>query len=102
MKIHTENLKTFWQYIALRHSVYKKKNIELLPSPWTTDEILREYKFTNVFRDIDPGTRYVINVLIPQYSPPYQGGVRGGDNNAPTPPSPPSDRGENSPPFLSE
>jgi hypothetical protein len=28
--------------------------------------------------------------------------VRGGDNNAPTPPSPPSDRGENSPPFLSE
>lgn len=65
MKIHTENLKTFWQYIALRHSVYKKKNIELLPSPWTNDEILREYKFTNVFRDLDPGTRYVIEKIIP-------------------------------------
>jgi hypothetical protein len=66
MKIHEKNLKIFWQYIALRHEVYKKKNIEKLPPPWTDDSMLREYKFTNVFRDLDPGTRYVIEKIIPQ------------------------------------
>jgi hypothetical protein len=65
MKINEQNLKLFWQYIALRHGVYKKKNIEKLPPPWTTDATLQEYKFTNVFRDLDPGTRYVIEKIIP-------------------------------------
>ena len=34
-------------------------------SPWTDDETLLKYKFTNVFRDQDPGTQYVIKKIIP-------------------------------------
>ena len=67
MKINTENLENFWRYIAERHTIYSKKCLEKLPSPWTSDAILCEYKFTNVFRDLDPGTRYVIDVLVPKY-----------------------------------
>jgi len=68
MKIHEQNLQQFWRFIAERHAIYKKKNIEKLPPPWTDDSILQEYKFTNVFRDLDPGTKYVIDKLILQYS----------------------------------
>eukprot|EP01083_Nonionella_stella_P011526 32715_1 len=61
--IHTQNMDLFWKYIIERHSIHKKRtNGE--PSPWTTDEILLKWKFTNVFRDIDPGTQYVIHDII--------------------------------------
>lgn len=45
----------FWYWITERHSIYaKKKGGE--PWPWTKDEILQTYKFTNVFRQLDAVT----------------------------------------------
>ena len=53
----------FWNYIAERHRIYKKK--ETGESwPWTEDRILQEYKFTNVFRDLDTGTKYLIEKIL--------------------------------------
>lgn len=65
MKINFDNLELFWKFIAERHEIYKKKNLLKLPSPWTQDDILQEFKFTNVFRDLDPGTKFVIDKIIP-------------------------------------
>lgn len=66
MKINERNLSIFWRFIAERHSIYKKKNLFKSPSPWTQDKILQEFKFTNVFRDLDPGTEFVIKKIIPK------------------------------------
>lgn len=45
----------FWHFINERHQVYlNRKNG--LPKPWTADPILRDWKFVNVFRELDPGT----------------------------------------------
>ena len=34
--------------------------------PWTNDEILREYKFTNVYRILDPGTQFLFTDILNQ------------------------------------
>jgi len=65
MKLNNKNFEIFWQYINQRHIIYKKKTIQKLSPPWTENKILNEYKFTNVFRDLDPGTKYVIDKIIP-------------------------------------
>ena len=45
----------FWYWISERHSIFLKRQ-QGLPKPWTTDPILRDYKFTNPFRENDRGT----------------------------------------------
>lgn len=66
MKINKSNLQLFYFFISDRHNIYKKKNILELPPPWSDNQILKEFKFTNVFRDLDPGTKYVIESIIPK------------------------------------
>ncbi|MEK6886440.1 MAG: nucleotide kinase domain-containing protein [Nanoarchaeota archaeon] len=63
MKLNKENLKLFWKYVTERHNIYKKKKAGQV-WPWTNDKILQTYKFTNVFRDLDSGTKYVIEKII--------------------------------------
>jgi len=64
MELNEKNLDLFWYYIHERHSIYKKSKLLRLNKPWTTDKILNKYKFTNVFRDLDTGTKYVIEKII--------------------------------------
>eukprot|EP01084_Bolivina_argentea_P309951 536191_1 len=52
--MNVENMRIFWRYIIERHNIYKKR-INNQTTPWTNDKILLKWKFTNVFRDIDPG-----------------------------------------------
>lgn len=56
---------TFWYWIAERHAVYLRRQSGK-PKPWTTDPILRHYKFTNAFRQLDRGTVWLTeNFLAP-------------------------------------
>ena len=64
--LNENNMKLFFQYIINRYTIYKKRFIEQIPYPWTDDPILLRYKFTNIFRDLDPGTQYVIKNIIPK------------------------------------
>ncbi|ADD03948.1 uncharacterized protein Nmag_0358 [Natrialba magadii ATCC 43099] len=59
-----ESLDLFWQFITERQKVWYRRVIEGRPSPWTDDEILQEYRFTNVYRELDPGTQYVIQNIL--------------------------------------
>jgi hypothetical protein len=45
----------FWYWISERHSIFLRRQ-EGKPKPWTDDPILRDYKFTNPFRENDRGT----------------------------------------------
>lgn len=54
----SEQLKTFFYWMTERHRIYlKKENNE--PKPWTTDIILQNYRFCNVFRELDTVTVWV-------------------------------------------
>jgi hypothetical protein len=45
-------------WIKERHSIWEKK-MKGLPRPWTKDEILRDYRFCNVYRELDKVTIWV-------------------------------------------
>ena len=49
-----------YQYIKERYKIHVRKDVEKLPKPWTTNEILLNYKFTNVRREHDTETTWLI------------------------------------------
>jgi hypothetical protein len=63
-RINREALNLFWYFISERQHVWYRRVIEGKQHPWTDDEILRKYRFTNVYRQLDPGTQYVIQEIL--------------------------------------
>lgn len=62
--LNEESLELFWQFITKRQQVWYRRVVEGQPAPWTDDEILQDYRFTNVYRELDPGTQYVIQNIL--------------------------------------
>jgi len=54
---------TYWQFAFERQQVFFKRVSGLLP-PWTSDPILRSYRFTNVYRASDRVSQYLIRQVI--------------------------------------
>lgn len=50
------NINQFAEFINERYNIYVNRFIKKQDKPWTNDEILQTYKFTNVFRQLDKGT----------------------------------------------
>jgi len=54
---------TYWRFAAERQAIFFRK-IEKAPFPWTTDPILKRYKFTNAYRASDRVSQYLIKNVI--------------------------------------
>jgi hypothetical protein len=54
-----KNIESFFLFINERENIRVKKEDLKLPFPWTEDEVLRTYSFTNVKRANDRTTRWV-------------------------------------------
>lgn len=50
--------KDFFAYARKREGLRRRREIDLLPKPWTDDVILQNYRFCNVFREDDRVTRW--------------------------------------------
>jgi hypothetical protein len=48
----TRVFESLWQFAAERHAIYERR-LRGEPPPWTSDQALRKYKFTNIFRVAD-------------------------------------------------
>jgi len=59
-----ENLRLFWYWIYERHTIYHKRFVLKQKPPWTKDPILREYKFTNAYRELDRVSQWVKKNII--------------------------------------
>ena len=59
-KVYMESLQYFYHYIKERYSIHLKKDVIKQPYPWTKDPILQKFRFTNIFREQDTETRWVI------------------------------------------
>lgn len=55
----------FWYFICERQDIFKRRYIDKQEDPWTHDQILRDYKFTNVYRELDRGTIYYLENILP-------------------------------------
>lgn len=68
INLHGAPQSLFWYWINERHSIYTKR-ARGEAKPWTFDPILRDYKFTNAFRQLDRGTVWLRdNFLLPYIS----------------------------------
>lgn len=54
---------TYWQFAAERQNIFFKR-FEKSLFPWTNDEILDNYKFTNAYRASDRTSQYLIRNVI--------------------------------------
>lgn len=58
--LDTEVFNHLHTWIVDRYTIHLKKDVEHLPAPWTDNPILREFRFTNVRREHDKETKWVI------------------------------------------
>src|SRR5262245_39123961 len=54
---------TYWRFAARRQSIYEAR-LGGAQAPWTDDPVLREYRFTNVFRATDRVSQFLIAEVI--------------------------------------
>lgn len=59
LNIHRDILNRYFWFIKERHDIYIRRFINKSPWPWTFDSIMRDYKFTNVFRELDRVTIWI-------------------------------------------
>jgi hypothetical protein len=59
----TEVYASYWKFAALRQEAFFNR-VKGLNSPWSNDEILNKYKFTNAYRAADRVSQYLIRNVI--------------------------------------
>ena len=64
VKLHPSPiLDTFFKFVVERHAIHQRR-LAGQPPPWTTDSILANYPFTNVFRVFDRVSQYILHNVI--------------------------------------
>lgn len=62
--LNWENVYHFKKFVEDRYRIHKRKDVRKLPPPWTVNPVLKEFKFTNVRREHDRQTRYLIENIV--------------------------------------
>lgn len=60
---YKKRIKLTAAFAAERHNVYIRRN-QGLPKPWTQDPILRNYRFCNIYRELDKVTVWIMDNWI--------------------------------------
>lgn len=55
------------EFIAERHNIFIRRNSGQ-PKPWTTDPIMRAYRFCNIYRELDKVTVWIMENWIKPYA----------------------------------
>lgn len=64
MELHSSPiLDTFFKFVVERHAIHQRR-LAGQPPPWTTNDVMAKYPFTNVFRVFDRGSQYVLHNVI--------------------------------------
>lgn len=59
-----EKLDLFWWFIHERQTIWYKRYVQKSKYPWTKDLVMQKERFTNVYRELDPGTQYAIKNIL--------------------------------------
>jgi 5-hmdU DNA kinase, helical domain len=54
----------YWHLAAERQRIFERRHVENAPEPWTDDEIIGRYKFTNPWRASDRASQFLIRDVI--------------------------------------
>lgn len=61
--VPSEVYDTYWKFTCERQNIFMKR-VQGTEYPWTDDEILKKYKFTNTYRASDRVSQYLIKNVI--------------------------------------
>lgn len=64
-----DRLDLFWWFICERQRIWHRRFVQKLPPPWTQDPVMQQERFTNVYRELDPGTQYAIENILEVEAP---------------------------------
>lgn len=64
IEMHDKYHYLFFWLMHERMAIWKRRFIDKKERPWTENEILRDYKFTNVYRDLDRNSQWLIKNII--------------------------------------
>ena len=59
--VNRQRLGEFLWWMCERQRIWHRRHVEEQKPPWTTDEILQEYHFCNIHRELDRGTQYYLD-----------------------------------------
>ncbi len=65
-EVNIDNLRLLFYLIFERQEIWYKRFVLKEPAPWTQDEILRDYKFTNAYRELDRASQWLIKNVFSQ------------------------------------
>lgn len=58
-----QNIAAFFEFVYRRQEIWHRRFVLQQPAPWTDDAVLRDYKFCNVYRELDGGTQAIVKYL---------------------------------------
>lgn len=64
MTWRVDRVRAFFRLVAERHEMFIRRHLDHKPPPWTDDPILQNLRLTNVYRDLDRATRYLITTTL--------------------------------------
>lgn len=67
--IQEERIGEFLWWMCERQRIYQSRFVEGNSPPWTSDEILRDYHFCNVHRELDYGTQVALDRILLEDEP---------------------------------
>lgn len=69
--VNEENLLHLYNFITERYKIHLRKDVLKTPQPWTADSVLLEFRFTNVRREHDRETKWLIEHITSNPRLPY-------------------------------
>src|SRR4051794_22718625 len=63
-ELDPERRALFWRFLHERQRVWQRRFVQRCPPPWTEDPVLQSERFTNVYRELDPGTQYALMAIL--------------------------------------
>lgn len=64
LQVYEPYLKLFFETMYERQMIWKRRFIDGKERPWTEDKFLRDFKFTNVYRELDRSSQYQIKTIM--------------------------------------
>ena len=68
MDLPRDGCVAFFDFVTSRHRLFIRRVVDRQPPPWTDDPVLARFRFTNVYRALDRGTRFLTCCILPQSS----------------------------------
>lgn len=62
--LNKTNLRHLYNFITERYNIHLKKDVLKQDPPWTKDDVLSQYRFTNVRREHDKETKWLIEHIV--------------------------------------